>query len=77
MFDDDEISEARSQDVARGKKTAQSLKRREERFKRALLNALTSNDREVFSEILINDLGKPYGSEEYVNAMKVFDEQQK
>lgn len=76
MFDEKEISEVRAQDVDRGKKTLSSLKKKEERLKRMLLNAFAHNDRELYSQTLI-DLGQPYGSEGYDRAMKLFDEHQR
>jgi hypothetical protein len=75
MFDEKEISEARSEDVNRGKKTARSLKRRNERLRRTLLSAFARKDRKLYSDTL-NDLGQPCGSAGYDRAMKIFDDQQ-
>jgi len=53
MFDDDEISEARSQDASRGKKTPRSLQKEGERLSRIMLYAIAKNKRELFSRILV------------------------
>jgi hypothetical protein len=72
MFDD-EISEARSQDIDRGKKSVRNLQRKRMRLNRMLLKAFDDRDRERYSELLI-DLGQPSGSKGYERAMKFFDE---
>ena len=76
MFDERQISEARAQDVDRGKKTARSLRNKDERLKRILLDALVRNKRELFPRTLVK-IGQPYGSERHKNPMKIFDDQQK
>lgn len=76
MFDEKEISEVRLQDVDRGKKTARSLRNKDERLKRILLYALARNKRELFARTLVK-IGQPYGSERHKKSMKIFDDQQK
>jgi len=76
MFKDEEISEARSQDVDRGKKTARSLKKKDERLQRIMLYAIARNKRELFSKALVK-IGQPYGSERHRKSMQIFDDEQK
>ncbi len=72
MSDEKEISRVRSSEIGRGKKTASSLRRKEERVKAVLMTALEKGDRKLFAETLI-DLGQAPDSPEHRDSLKLFD----
>ena len=71
VTEDDKIREVREEEERRGRRPLNIEERKKrERILRSFREALQKNDRGLFEEIIVHDLGFEPGSPEYENAWR-------
>lgn len=76
MSESDEIKDVRAEELGRAKRPAERITRRQHiRILNALQKALEKRDRSFYERIIRDEIGLQPGSERYIRAMALWDEE--